>query len=219
MERKREDEECESLRDFDGTALRERCGRFIAENRDAIAAAWPEAAEGMNDRATEIWEPLLALADLAGGQWPEKARRAASGLTKRGNESNPIGSLLMDIFNIFAMDYVRRLSAAREEGGEEAAKAVQEDEEINGNRLFTRHLVAELNYLQDRPWRELLRGKEVTELWLSQRVKPYGIRPKMLRIGDEQSRGYEEKEFWETFRRYIPKSEIEEMRERMTRKG
>jgi hypothetical protein len=32
---------------------------------------------GLNDRAGEIWEPLLALADLAGGAWPGRAREAA----------------------------------------------------------------------------------------------------------------------------------------------
>jgi hypothetical protein len=27
-----------------------------------------------------MWEPLLAIADIAGGEWPERARRAAQAL-------------------------------------------------------------------------------------------------------------------------------------------
>ena len=219
MQRKREDEVCERLRDFDGAALRDKCQRFVAEHRDAIAAARPTGAEGLNDRATDIWEPLFALADLAGGPWPEKVRRAASGLTKRSHESNPIGSLLIDIFEIFTRDYVFRLSDAEKAGGEAAARAVEEALSVNGNRLFSRDIVEGLNFRADRPWRELLRGKDVTELWLSQRLRPYGIRPRMLRIGDQLSRGYEENDFVETFRRYIPSHEVDEFRERLGRKN
>jgi hypothetical protein len=218
MQRKREDEICERLRDFDGTILREKCQSFVSAHRDAIAAARPTGAEGLNDRATDIWEPLFALADLAGGPWPEKARRAASGLTKRGHESNPIGSLLIDILEIFLQDFAQKMSDAQKTSGEEAGKAVEKAQLTDGNRLFSRKIVDSLNCRHDRPWRELLRGKEVTELWLSQRVRPYGVRPRIMRIGDQVSRGYEEKDFWETFRRYIPRHEIDEFRERFGRK-
>jgi putative DNA primase/helicase len=217
MERKREDEQCERLRDFEGSGLRERCERFVKEHRQAISAARPKGAEEMNDRAADIWEPLLALADLAGGLWPEKARRAASHLTRRGQESNPIGSLLMDIFVVFLQDFAGKVGQAQNAGGDTQAEEVKKALETDGNRLFTREIVAALNRADGRPWRELLRGKEVTELWLSQRLRPYGIRPRMMRIGGEQSRGYEEKEFRETFRRYIPKSEVEELREKLKR--
>ena len=69
MERKRADEECERLRDLDGRGLRERCERFVREHQSAIAGARPRGATDLNDRAADIWEPLLALADLAGGSW------------------------------------------------------------------------------------------------------------------------------------------------------
>ena len=215
MERKREDEACERLRDLDGSALREQCARFARENREAIAAARPKAVAGLNDRAADIWEPLLALADLAGGAWPEKARQAASRLTTRAQEENPIGSLLMDIFFVFAREWAGKIEDARVAGGEAAAAEVKQKLEANGHRLFSKELVAALNWKEGRPWREVLRGKEVTELWLAQRLRPYGIRPRMMRIGEEQSRGYMESEFRETFRRYIPRSELEEFRERL----
>ena len=44
---------------------------------EAIATARPEIPAQLNDRAGDIWEPLLTLADLAGGEWPKLARDAA----------------------------------------------------------------------------------------------------------------------------------------------
>ena len=35
----------------------------------------------VEDRAADTWEPLVAVADLAGGDWPELARHAAIVLT------------------------------------------------------------------------------------------------------------------------------------------
>ena len=37
----------------------------------------PGAPEGIEDRDADVWEPLLAVAELAGGHWPERARVAA----------------------------------------------------------------------------------------------------------------------------------------------
>ena len=51
----------------------------------------------LNDRAGDIWEPLLTLADLAGGPWPELARQAAAHLTANAQENSPITALLCSI--------------------------------------------------------------------------------------------------------------------------
>jgi hypothetical protein len=217
MERKRADETCERLRDLDGRGPRERCERFVKEHQSAIAGARPRGATDLNDRAADIWEPLLALADLAGGPWPEKARQAASHLTIRGQEGNPIGSLLMDIFIAFVQNEARKVKEAGGEGG--AVEKGNRAPEADGNRLFSKVLVEALNRSGVRPWRELVRGKEVTELWLAQRLRAYGIRPRMMRIGGQQSRGYVESDFMETFRRYVPRSEVEELRERLEKRS
>ena len=65
--------------------------------KEAIASARPNIPEDLNASGGEIiWEPLLALADLAGGRWPESSRHAAEGLTAIAQESNPIAALLFD---------------------------------------------------------------------------------------------------------------------------
>jgi uncharacterized protein DUF3631 len=37
--------------------------------------------DALHDRAQDNWEPLIAIADLAGGGWPKLARDAASALS------------------------------------------------------------------------------------------------------------------------------------------
>ena len=92
---------------LDATELKRKCARFVADHAEAIAKAEPEMPAGLTNRSADIWEPLLALADLAGGGWPKLAREAAAGLTARAKEYSPIGSLLLDIF-IPSMDTFRR---------------------------------------------------------------------------------------------------------------
>jgi len=190
MQRKMWDEECDWVRNLDATVLVRKCARFAQDHPSEIASARPEIPESLNDRAGDIWEPLFALADLAGGEWPKKARQAAVALNTGAQESSPIGTLLMDIFTVMAIN--------------------------NQERMFSRKLVEGLNYrFTDRPWMEELRGKPVTERWLSIQLRPYGMRPKTMRIGEERAKGYVFEEFEDVFRRYIPMSEVEATRAEM----
>jgi hypothetical protein len=183
MQRKLATDECERFRNLDGADLKRKCVRFVLDHSSEIAQARPEFPPGLNDRAADIWEPLLAIADIAGGRWPALARQAALDLTNGAQDRSPSGSLLLDILFGF----------------------LQRDSE----RMFSRDLVTWLNGFADRPWMELKIGKEITERWLSQQLRPYGIRPRMLRIGEEQSRGYVESEMSPIFERYISRSEYE----------
>jgi len=56
------------------------------------------------------------------------------------------------------------------------------------------------------------KGKEIDELWLARQLAPYGIRPHTLRIEGVAAKGYTEADFVEVFRRYIPPSEIDELK-------
>jgi len=183
MHRKTAREECERLKRLDAVELKRKCARFVAQHSATIAQAEPRIPEGLANRAADIWEPLLALADLAGGQWPELAREAALGLTARAQEDNPIGSLLLDVLLVL--------------------------EEANMKRMFSRDLVQGLMGFGDRPWGELSRGKAVTEAWLARQLRPYGIKPRTIRIGDKVAKGYVKEDHMEAFRRYIPKSALE----------
>src|SRR5205823_11440340 len=80
------------------------------------------------------------------------------------------------------------------------------------DRIFSRELVAALAGCEDRPWGELRKGRPVTEMWLAQQLRPYGIKPRTIRVGELVAKGYLQEDFMDTFRRYIPKSEVESVR-------
>ena len=146
--------------------------------------AKPEIPDPLNDRAADIWEPLLALADLAGGHWQKLARDAAVGLAGNLEESNPIGSLLLDIFVAFTLQ--------------------------KAQRLFTRDLLENLKRRSSgRPWTEVRNGKEINDIWLARQLRPFGIRPMTLWIDDNLAKGYRLDQFRDAFKRYISKADLD----------
>lgn len=183
MQRKTHQEQCERLRTVDTRSLQQQCARFALDHASQIASASPVIPPTLHDRAADIWEPLFVLADLAGGSWPNLARQAAISFTGGTPENNAIGSLMLDLVAIFA--------------------------ENDADRMFSRDIVARLNCLQGRPWADALNGKPITELWLSQQLRPYSVRPKTMWIGDTAAKGYIQESFMETFRRYITKADFE----------
>jgi len=188
MQKKMEHEACERFEEDKALLLRLRrqCLRFVQDHAEAIAKARPELPKELGDRAGQIWEPLVVLADLAGGDWPTLAREAAVGLSGRALTNSPIGSLLFDIWLLFTT--------------------------LGGGRMFSQTLVQGLNSLPDRPWREKRHGKGITVAWLAEQLQPYGIYPAMMRIGPAQARGYFEADFQEAFQRYMSRSEMEALR-------
>ena len=186
MERKTAREECERLTRVDGQELKRKCARFVADHGEEIAKAEPQMPVGLTNRAADIWEPMLALADLAGGRWPGLAREAAVGLTARAHEHSPIGALLLDILWAFTSGGV--------------------------DRILSRQLVLGLIRRGERPWGEQLKGKPATGLWLAKQLGPYGIKSRTMRVGSELGKGYRMEDFAETFKRYISKSAAEEFK-------
>lgn len=187
MQRKTMQDECERLRNLEGLELRRRCARFVQDHAKEIAENRPELPGTLNDRAADIWEPLLVLADLTGGAWGTKAREAAVALTARSEDASPIGSLLLDIVMFFLGS-----------GGQD--------------RALSREIVEYLNGCEGKPWGEARRGKGATDSWLAAQLRPYGIRPRLLRKDGLVGRGYLQEDFFEVSRRYVPRAEAEELR-------
>lgn len=72
--------------------------RWAAQVRDEVADAEPEMPEGVEGRAEDIWAPLLAVAQAAGGDWPDRAFAACQELAL----SKPSGDDIEDQFTEFA---------------------------------------------------------------------------------------------------------------------
>ncbi|PWU13608.1 MAG: hypothetical protein C5B50_18955 [Verrucomicrobia bacterium] len=183
MHRKSTGERCERLRNLSAGGLRRRCARFAADHARAIRAAKPKIPVDLNDRAADVWDPLLALADVAGGRWPALARDAATALSAMAQESSPIGALLWDVLRAFSY--------------------------YKAERLFSRNIIYFLGLLKERPWHEAMGSKKLNELWLAHQLRPYGIHPKTLRAAEMRAKGYERLDLLEVWLRYVPDSQAE----------
>ena len=124
----------------------------------------------------------MAIADLAGGSWPEKARNVAVVMSGDSEaEDSSVGVMLLtDLAALF--------------------------DERNTVRLSSRDICDALADLEDRPWPEFSRGKPITPNQLSKLLKPFGVRPKTIRLETGTKKGYEVADFAKAFARYIPPS-------------
>jgi len=183
MRRRRPDEAVERLRlDRLGALepLRRRAWRWARDHGDALGGADPGLPSGLHDRARDNWRPLLAIADLAGGDWPDRAREAAR--TLAGLDEEDDGSvrtlLLRDLRELF--------------------------EERGAHKLPSREIVDALAEREDRPWPEWRRGKPLTQRSLASLLRPFRISPDPLWIDGRTLRGYTREALEPVWRRYVP---------------
>src|SRR5690606_22131847 len=105
LRRRTPGESVESLRHSDPVLwerLRSRLARFALDSAESIGKARPSPIAGLNDRANDAWEPLLAIADLAGEHWPKSARNAAITLHGLEGDAPSVGAeLLADVKAVF----------------------------------------------------------------------------------------------------------------------
>ncbi|MGX1884453.1 DUF3631 domain-containing protein [Streptomyces sp. NPDC055287] len=92
MRKRAPNEKCEPYRrrshEHQGHALRDRLAAWTHTVREQVAEAWPVMLEGVSDRPADVWEPLLAVADAAGGEWPGRARAACLELIHAATEND-----------------------------------------------------------------------------------------------------------------------------------
>ena len=90
--------------------LRRQAQRWTTDNVATLETAGPELPAGFDNRLGDNWRLMLAIADLAGGEWADQARQAATAIARGGAAGMSIGiKLLADIKNIFAITAVDRL--------------------------------------------------------------------------------------------------------------
>jgi putative DNA primase/helicase len=78
-----------------------------------LKVARPYLPEAMSDRQQDISEPLAAIADLAGGEWPSRMRDALLELFGASSADGSIGvQLLRDIRSVFEEKGVERIASA-----------------------------------------------------------------------------------------------------------
>ena len=152
---------------------------WCAEHEGNLRGAEPDLPIGIEDRAADCWEPLLAIADEAGGDWPKQAREAAVYFSSRSADETMTSG-------------VELLAHIKEAFGTES-------------HLATVALLERLRERDESPWKDI-RGKPLNDRGLTRRLKGYGIKSKTVRVGDRTPKGYDSGDFYDAWRRYLPLS-------------
>ncbi|MFJ9129576.1 DUF3631 domain-containing protein [Streptomyces sp. NPDC102340] len=187
MRRRARNEKIEPYRtrihEKEGFALRDQLAAWAEQVTERVMGAWPEMPEGITDRPADVWEPLLAVADAAGGEWPKRARAACIELVK-ASQANDKGStgirLLTDL-----RDHVM----------------------VGVDRLPTIAILDRLNALDDAPWADL-DGKPLDNRRLSKMLAQYSnedltpITSRNIRTAGGVLKGYYTEDLEDAWARY-----------------
>ena len=160
--------------------LHDRIADWLEPQLDELLVLRPPLPEELDDRAQDCWEPLLAIAELAGGDWPARALDAAlklSGPEARQDEDDSVSArLLADIHKVFS-----------ENGAE---------------RYRTADLIDELAKIEESPWGDWY-GKTISAQTVSKFLRPFRIRTQTVRAEGGVVRGYKREQFADAFHRHL----------------
>jgi hypothetical protein len=144
----------------------------------------------LEDRAADTWEPLIAIADLAGSDWPARARDAAATMTQAEaqQEEDTAASvrLLADLRQVFT-----------------AADA---------EALYTSTILEALHQLEDAPWPDWY-GHPLATRELAKLLRPYQVESKNVREHGTGAprKGYVRADLHDAWARYVPLHPLHEL--------
>ncbi|WP_405807502.1 DUF3631 domain-containing protein [Streptomyces sp. NBC_00210] len=189
MRRRARNEKVEPFRTrihvHEGHKLRDRLAKWAETIQEQVTDVFPEMPEGVADRPADVWEPLLAIADAAGGHWPDRTRKACLALVKasRANDKGSIGiRLLTDL-----RDHVM----------------------VGIDRLPTVAVLDRLNAMDDAPWADL-NGKPLDNRRLSRMLSEYvtadgdPVASRNIKTGGAVLKGYYAADLHDAWQRYCP---------------
>ncbi|HWY53077.1 MAG TPA: DUF3631 domain-containing protein [Terriglobales bacterium] len=161
------------------SSLKARLVSWVNAHLEELKESRPALPEFLSDRQQDGAEPLLAIADAAGGDWPSRARIALLEIyssCSAADESLGV-SLLSDIRNIFY--------------------------EKDAADLPSKELADALSKIEGRPWPAWDHSGPITPNALARLLAPFDIFPRNLRIGRSVVKGYKQVCFSESWSRYL----------------
>ncbi|MFZ4279665.1 DUF3631 domain-containing protein [Streptomyces rhizosphaericola] len=189
MRRRARNEKIEPYRtrihEKEGFALRDRLATWAQQVSERVMNVWPTMPKGVTDRPADVWEPLLAVADAAGGDWPDRAREACVVLVaaSKANDKGSLGvRLLADL-----RDHIM----------------------VGIDRLPTVAILDRLNALDDAPWADL-HGKPLDNRRLSKMLAEYmtadnePITSRNIKTAGSVLKGYYAADLRDAWARYLP---------------
>jgi putative DNA primase/helicase len=164
----------EHLRDGKCPDLAESAQKLARWASDLVALPDIELPLELPNRLGDNWRPLLAIAGLAGGDWPARAMEAAM-VAAQQQEQGQISMLLADIHLVF---------------GER-------------DQVLSQELVNGLLDLDEKPYHEQNRGREITTNWLARQLKGVVTQPtRTMHVGKDRKKGYARAAFTDAWERY-----------------
>ena len=162
------------------TSLRERLEAW-APSVD-LSNDTPLLPHELDDRAQDVWEPLLAVAERAGAEWQSRGTVAAVILSARKMElekdQSPLVRQLGDLRSLFA--------------------------NATEDRLMTSEIVGLLEKTEDGFWSDYRQGRAVTASSIAGLLRPHSIESRELRCADgTKHRGYRAADFEDAWTRYL----------------
>jgi hypothetical protein len=145
----------------------------------------------VTDRAADIWEPLLTIADAAGGNWPRRAREACVeliGAARKTEQPRMALRLLADLRGIFG----------------------------DADRLSTEVILQRLRAPEESPWGPDKYGKPLDARGLACLLGEYQtatgepIKPRQGRYGGVGCKGYRASDLQDAWTRYVPAEQEQE---------
>ena len=153
-------------------ALRRRARRWAHDELETLRTVEVPPVPFLDERAEEVWEPLLAVGLVAGGAWFDRLHQAARALSGGRATTSAGVELLGDIQTVFAARGVARLASM--------------------------DLATALNELEGRRWAEWRGGKGLSANSLARLLAPFQVAP----TSDGTSRGYRREDltpFWDVY--------------------
>ena len=153
-------------------AVKTRLSESIADVSGDLLNAYPDSP--LEDRLADLWEPLFAVADAAGGEWPDRARLAALHLVGQAQSEDRQQS--------FGMDLLADLRAVLSS--------------LEGDPVPSTLLIEALKNLEEAQWNEI----DLKPARLAKLLRQYSIFP----VRTSQARGYRQSALQDAFARYLP---------------
>ncbi len=170
----------------EGHDLRERLAAWASIVAGHLGDPWPDMPAGVEDRPADCWEPLLAVAEAAGGHWPDTARTACVEMTRvaASREASLGVRLLADLREVFTV---------RDEDGN-IIDVVE--------TLPTEAVLDRLHDLDEAPWGDL-RGKPLDARGLARRLRQYDVCSTKVKVEGKPLQGYRREHLWDAWTRYL----------------
>ncbi len=163
-----------------GDEMKPRFARWCIDHIESLGGREPDVPAILDDRASEIAEPLLTIADEVGGDWPKRARDAVIALlANRDTDDDSLATMLLaDIRELFFR--------------------------LETDRFASSGLAKLLAEMTDRPWASFGKAaKAITPAQIANLLKPFRIASGTVRGGAKTYKGSLLKDFEDTFARIL----------------